>query len=92
MPPPVDLPPPLGDIGYDLYRSIRFDTNRMFWREEAGFAFDLLHTGFVFRIPVEIYVVSDGKQRRISYDPTLFDFSGLPAAPIPKDRVSAIRA
>ena len=84
VPPSIDLPPPLADIGYDLYRSIRFDPNRMFWREEAGFAFDLLHTGFVFRIPVEIYVVSDGKQRRISYDPTLFDFSGLPAAPDPK--------
>lgn len=30
VPPPIDLPATLADIGYDLYRSIRFDPNRMF--------------------------------------------------------------
>lgn len=75
-----DMAPLLADLSYDAYRTIRFDTGRSIWRGEP-FSLDLLHTGFVFRQAVDLYLVTGDEQRRVAYDPSLFDFSGLPAAP-----------
>ncbi|MFO1089258.1 MAG: glucan biosynthesis protein G [Hyphomicrobiales bacterium] len=79
-----DMDPLLADLTYDAYRSIRFDTGRSIWKGDPGnFSLDLLHTGFVFRQPIDIYLVTGSEQRRVAYDPTLFDFSGIKANPDP---------
>lgn len=78
-PPEVDSA--LGGLSYDSYRDIRYRTEAQLWAgEERGFTLDLLHSGFVFRHNVELFIVEDGKPRRIEYDPGLFDFGALAEA------------
>ena len=39
-----------------------------------------MHPGFIYSIPVEIFVVEGGAARKIAYDPALFNFGNVPAA------------
>jgi len=42
------VPKALQDLSYDLYREIRFDTNRSWWRhEQLPFQLQFFHPGFV---------------------------------------------
>jgi glucans biosynthesis protein len=75
VPPKLDLPKPLQDLGYDQYRSIRFKRERAIWTGEGvPFLMELFHRGFLFKEPVAVYVVADGTARRIVYSPDFFAF------------------
>ena len=37
-----------------------------------------MHPGFIYSIPVEIFVVEGGAARKIAYDPALFNFGDVP--------------
>lgn len=79
--PPPEVDSNLRGLSYDSYRDIRFKEDQQVWRgQERGFTLDLLHSGFVFRHNIEIYLVQDGKARQIPYDPNLFDFGSLAEA------------
>ncbi|MBB6307431.1 glucan biosynthesis protein [Xanthobacter tagetidis] len=75
------LPAELDKLSYDDYRNIRFNMDRAVWRgQQLPFEMQLLHRGFLFRDQVDVFVVADGRARRIDYDPGLFRFEhGLKA-------------
>lgn len=78
----VDLPPELAKLTYDQYRDIRFRLDKSIWKDDpAGFSFDLFHTGFYYKSPVDIYVVDDGQQQKVNYVPDLFTFGPSVKAP-----------
>jgi glucans biosynthesis protein len=73
--PKIDLPKQLQDLGYDQYRDIRFKRERAIWTSEGVlFLVELLHRGFIFKEPVEMYVVAAGTARRVVYSPDFFTF------------------
>jgi glucans biosynthesis protein len=75
VPPKIDLPKQLQDIGYDQFRDIRFKRERAIWTS-AGVPFrvELFHRGFIFKDPVAIYIVADGTARRVAYSSDFFTF------------------
>lgn len=54
-------------IDYDLYRSIRFRTDRTRWQDNPGFRLQAFHTGWLFGEPVHLFDVADGKVREITF-------------------------
>ncbi|HKQ94435.1 MAG TPA: glucan biosynthesis protein G [Aestuariivirgaceae bacterium] len=78
----VDLPPELADLTYSQYREIVFNPDHAIWRgDPAGFYFELFHTGFFYKNPVDVFIVDDGEQRRVNYRPELFIFGPKVKAP-----------
>jgi len=69
------LPERLDRLSYDQYRDIRFVPDRSLWRGTGlPFEMQLLHRGFLFRPRVELFVVADGRARKLAYQPELFSF------------------
>jgi len=80
----IDFPPELAHLTYDQYRDIRFNPAKSFWRDgKSPFRFDVLHAGFFYKQPVEVYVVEANTQRKVDYRPDLFTFG--PSVERPKD-------
>jgi glucans biosynthesis protein len=75
VPPKIDLPKQLQDIGYDQFRDIRFKRERAIWTSSGvPFRVELFHRGFIFKEPVAIYIVADGTARRVVYSSDFFTF------------------
>ena len=67
------LPGPLADLGYDQYRTIRYDPQRALWRAaNLPFQMQPFHRGFLFKQKVDLFEVADGKATPIGYDPAAF--------------------
>lgn len=82
--PKNDLPKSFQELGYDQYRAIRFKRERAIWRsEELMFFVELFHRGFLFKAPVAIYLVEDGRAQRLAYSADLFTFSPPSQPPSP---------
>jgi glucans biosynthesis protein len=79
--PPV--PEDLLQLGYSDYQKIRFkEEQRLFTNPPSGFAVDLLHPGFIYRVPVEIYTVENGRATKVLFNSDMFTYQGLqPPAP-----------
>lgn len=76
------VPEELLNLSYSAYQGVRFrDDRRLFINPPSGFAVDLLHSGFIFRVPVEIFTVKEGKANKIGFDPTMFTYQGVDAPP-----------
>ncbi len=76
--PKIDLPEPFNKLTYDQYRDIRFRTDRAIWRgENIDFELQLFPIGFLFDIPVEIWVVEGGRARLLKADQRLFTLGPL---------------
>lgn len=74
MPGPA-VPDALANLGYSDYEGIRLREDRRLFADQArGMTADLLHSGFIFRIPVEIFVVEGGSARHVEYAPDMFTF------------------
>jgi glucans biosynthesis protein len=72
------VPESLLDMSASEYRGIRFrEDRRLFVDPPSGFAVELLHSGFVYNLPVEMFVIADGLARKLAYDPALFTFDGV---------------
>lgn len=76
---PFDPPPPIsskiGEIGYDQYNDIRYHPEKRLWAGQGtGFEVDFRHIGFIYKHPIEVFVVEDGQTYPIEYDDELFDF------------------
>jgi glucans biosynthesis protein len=73
---PVDIPTyGLGELDYDGYRDIRFRPDKAIWRkEDVGFELQLFPCAYIYRTPVEIFLVEGGEVRRLYGDPALFEF------------------
>lgn len=71
--PPPEVPPELRGISYDLYRQIRFRTERSLWRDRGGrYEAQLFHRGFYYGRDVAIAVHDDEGARPLAFDPALF--------------------
>lgn len=76
------LPNGFAELPQDVFRSIRSKPDRVVWAgENRGFALELLPGGFIYRSPVRIAIVSDGKVRMVPDAPDLFDFGRAPVPP-----------
>ena len=83
--PDTSLPAGIKDIDYDAYRGIRFKPERALWRDEGlPFQLQFFHRGFIFTDRVDIYEVSEGKARPITYSPDLFTFDKVKPPADPK--------
>jgi periplasmic glucans biosynthesis protein len=78
-----EIDPALAALDYDQYRNINFRADKAIWRERGGpVQMQLFHSGYLYREPVHIYLVENGKAARIRYDKSMFDFG--PAEKRPK--------
>jgi len=70
------VPQSLQDLSYDLYREIRFDTNRAWWRrEQLPFQLQFFHPGFIYNKTVQISEVDRGNPKLIEFSPRLFEYN-----------------
>jgi len=77
--PDPPLPDSLKTLGYSEYQGIRFrEDKRLFSDPASKFNVDLFHSGFIFNVPVEIFLVEDGKSTKLAYNPDLFTFQLSP--------------
>ena len=77
------VPDALANLGYSDYEGIRFrEDRRLFADPPRGMTADLMHSGFIFKIPVEIFMVENGMARHVQYSPDMFTFQhSEPPAP-----------
>ena len=75
--PPVErLPPVMAGMGYDEYRDLRFRPERAVWHGLGlGFELQFFPAAYIYRSPVEIYLVEQGSILPIDTARGLFDFS-----------------
>ena len=73
--PPPGIPDHFGRLGYDQYRDIKFRSELGIWSgEERGFVLELLHAGFIYKAPVDVFIVENGRAAPIVYNSHLFKF------------------
>jgi glucans biosynthesis protein len=81
-PPHASLPPWLDKLSQDQYRSIRFDPDEDFWRDDGlPFHMELLPAGFNFQTPVTVSVVENGQAQDLTATPEMFEFGPTIARP-----------
>ena len=70
------------NLGYDRYRDVRFRAERAIWRGQGrNFELHLLPSGWLFKQPVDIYVVDGGRAERVQPDSSIFEFGSLAGPP-----------
>ena len=75
---PDPLPDALTALSAEDYASIRFRDDRRFFADPpTGFGVELVHPGFVYALPVEIFLIEDGQPRAVAYDPDLYSFGNV---------------
>ncbi|HEY4373256.1 MAG TPA: glucan biosynthesis protein D [Burkholderiales bacterium] len=86
--PPADLAPPaLANLTWDQHQAIRFRADHALWVDTpSAFRAHFFHLGRGFREPVRMFEVVNGRARRITYDPGMFDYqgSGIDPRTLPK--------
>lgn len=73
-PPAGTLPDALAGATYDAFRKLRFRPDRALWRGERLFEVQFFHLGFLYRTPVRINVVKDGRASGVAFDPNMFEY------------------
>ncbi len=80
--PKLQLPAELDDLTSQQYQDIRFRPEATPWfAEDIPFKPQFLHTGFQYKVPVDIYAVDNGVARRFLYSTSLFEFGPQLKAP-----------
>jgi len=73
--PPETPSEALAKIGYDEYRDIRFRPERAVWHGEGlGFELQFFLSAYIYRTPVEIFLVEGDAIHPVQADHSLFDF------------------
>ena len=76
VPPTERLPPAMAAMGYDEYRDLRFRPDKAVWHGLGlGFELQFFPTAYIYRSPVEIYLVEQGSILQVAAARGLFDFS-----------------
>lgn len=79
---PVQVPARFAEIGQEQYRDIRWKRDQLIWRDDKrAFRLEPLASGFVYRIPVELYLVEDGVALPIPFDRDRFDWGSSVTPP-----------
>lgn len=74
--PAEDLPAALAELDQATYRAIGFRAEQALWRGERLFEAQFHHRGFVYRHPVRIHEVVDGRIRKVPFAPERFRYDG----------------
>lgn len=73
VPPVSVLSRELLDLDYDGYRMIHFNRNKAVWRGDLdNFNLQFFHAGYLYKYPVDVFIVENGEARRVSYEPEMF--------------------
>ncbi|MBS0238104.1 MAG: glucan biosynthesis protein [Proteobacteria bacterium] len=74
--PPVEqVPPALATMAYDDYRDLRFRPDRAVWRDEnLGFQLQFFVAAYIYKSPVDIFLVENDTIRKFEANSSLFDF------------------
>ena len=76
--PSLSLPESFKKLGYDQFRDIRFRTDQAIWRgDKIDFELQLLPMGWLYNVPVELWLVDDGTAKRLKADSNLFSLGPL---------------
>ncbi len=71
--PKLEVPEPFGKLSPEQYRDIRFRAEQALWRgEKLEAEVQLFAHGWIYDIPVEIFIVDGGKARALKADGKLF--------------------
>ncbi len=71
--PEVDVPEPFNALTPAQYRDIRFRPEASIWRgDKLDYELQLLPLGWLYDVPVQIWLVEGGKTRSLKADNTLF--------------------
>lgn len=71
--PRVDLAEPFNALTAEQFRDIRFRPEATIWRADSiGYEIQLLPMGWIYDIPVEIWLVENGQMRSLRADSTNF--------------------
>lgn len=69
------MDPNLANLTYDQFRAISFKPERAIWEGASiPFRMQLFHAGYLYREPVDIYLVENGATSKIRYDADMFHF------------------
>ena len=72
-PPDATLPDELAHLGYAAYQNIRFDPAQALWRgPDQPFQAQFFPRGWLFASAVELFEVSEGRARPITFRPEMF--------------------
>lgn len=86
-PPDRAIASALAKLDYDQYRNINFQHDKAFWKGEPfPFELELFHSGYLYKEPVDVHIVSGDKATRLAYDRSLFNFGPAEKqVPIPEN-------
>lgn len=77
--PEISLPSSLRDIDWASYRTIRSRPERALWREQPGhFEAQFFHLGFIYRTPVDLFVIEGDRTERLPFSVDQFRYDGVP--------------
>lgn len=78
----ANLPAYYADLGYDAYHDIRYRPEATIWHDQPGrFRVEPLHAGFLYRTPVDIFLVRDGQATLLPFSSSLFSYGKLVEPP-----------
>jgi glucans biosynthesis protein len=87
--PPTPVEGPLAGIGYDQYRDIRFKPDHALWRrDDLGFQVQFFPTAYIYKEPVDVYMVEDGTITPVRPAREMFDWGPFHDSVGPSDPVS----
>lgn len=76
--PTMELPEPFNKLSYDQYRDIRFKQDKAIWRgEHIDFEVQPFAMGWLYDMPVDLWLVDNGTASRLLADSHLFSFGPL---------------
>jgi glucans biosynthesis protein len=76
--PTLELPPPFNKLSYDQYRDIRFRPEKAIWKgDNLNFQIQLFAMGWLYDMPVDLWLVDGGSATRLVADSNLFSFGPL---------------
>ncbi|MET1046234.1 MAG: glucan biosynthesis protein G [Hyphomicrobium sp.] len=76
--PGIDLPPPFNKLTYAQYRDIRFRPEAAIWKgDHLDYQIQPFAMGWLYDVPVDLWIVENGKATRLVADSKLFSFGPL---------------
>ncbi|MEZ5936522.1 MAG: glucan biosynthesis protein G [Alphaproteobacteria bacterium] len=74
-PPAFDVADEFSELSYDQYRGIRFREEHRVWADDGlPFTLDPLPAGFIYRVPVRLFLVEEGSAVPLKPHPEMFEF------------------
>ena len=72
--PKVELPEVIANLSYDEHRAIRFRPDHAVWKGLAPFELQAFHMGWLFKQPVRIHSIHEGKEKTLVFEGSDFEY------------------